>query len=62
MEFVDGNLRQKIQNDDRVSDPKIQLKIAKQIASAMNFFSSLNPPILVHFIFGKDLKLFSQKA
>lgn len=47
MEFVDSNLRSAIESNPVLRDFHAQLKVAKQIASGMNFLHSLNPLILV---------------
>lgn len=62
MEFVPGNLRVRkinfilissnifgkdaLRKDARLKSREIQLNMARQIASGMNFLHSLNPPIL----------------
>lgn len=47
MEFVSTNLRRALEEDSRLQNRQIQLDIAKQVASGMNFLHSLNPYILV---------------
>lgn len=48
-EFLKTTLHQAIRKDARLSKPKMQLHIAKQMASGMSFLHSLNPCILVRF-------------
>lgn len=47
MELMETNLRDLIRRDKRLSIPEIGLKLAKQIASGLNFLHSMNPYILV---------------
>jgi hypothetical protein len=47
MELMDTNLRDAIESNKQLRDRVVQLEIAKQIASGMNFLHSLNPHILV---------------
>lgn len=49
MEFVPSTLRSSIEKDERLKDIHTKFRIAKQIASGMNFLHSLNPFILVTF-------------
>lgn len=47
MEYISIDLRTSIEIDERFSNFYVQLDVAKQIASGMNFLHSLNPYILV---------------
>lgn len=47
MEFMDTNLREAIERDDRLQDEITCFQIAKEIAAGMNFLHSLNPYIVV---------------
>lgn len=47
MEFISTNLRNAIETDERLHNRRMQMELAKQIASGMNFLHSLNPFILV---------------
>lgn len=46
MELMNVSLRGAISKDPRLKERKVQLNIAKQVASGMNFLHSLNPYIL----------------
>lgn len=42
------NLQKAIVSDERLKDLNIQIRIAKEIASGMNFLHSLQPSVLVN--------------
>jgi len=46
IELLERNLRSAIEKDPQLRDRRVQLSIAKQIASGMNFLHSLNPLVL----------------
>ena len=59
---METDLRDMINNDNRLKQRDVQLHCAKQIASGMNFLHSLNPIVLVIlFIFILIIYFFIKK-